>query len=149
MLTARGDETDRILGLDLGADDYVPKPFSVGELMARIRALLRRTQQPATEVAELQCDDITVDFRRYEARRGGRTIEMTPKEFGILRYLSSRPGLVVRRDELLNDVWGYEATPTTRTIDNHILSLRAKLEATPSQPRHLLTIHAVGYKWQP
>jgi DNA-binding response OmpR family regulator len=149
MLTARGDEADRIIGLDLGADDYVTKPFSVGELLARIRALLRRTQEAATELNELTCDDIAIDFRRYEARRAGRVIEMTPKEFGILRYLASRPGVVVRRDELLNAVWGYESTPTTRTIDNHILSLRAKLETTPSAPRHLLTIHAVGYKWQP
>ena len=149
MLTARGDEADRILGLDLGADDYVTKPFSVGELMARIRALLRRTQEPATELNELKCGDVEVDFRCYEARKRGRAIDMTPKEFGILRYLASRPGVVVRRDELLNAVWGYEATPTTRTIDNHIASLRAKLETTPAAPRHLLTIHAVGYKWQP
>lgn len=149
MLTARGDEADRILGLDLGADDYVTKPFSVGELMARIRALLRRTSESPTQLDELRSGDIAVDFRCYEARKGGRVIEMTPKEFGVLRYLASRPGIVVRRDELLNGVWGYEAAPTTRTIDNHIASLRAKLEATPSEPRHLLTIHAVGYKWQP
>ena len=149
MLTARGDETDRILGLDLGADDYVTKPFSVGELMARIRALLRRTSEFPTELDELRCGDIAVDFRCYEARKGGRVIEMTPKEFGVLRYLASRPGIVVRRDELLNAVWGFEAMPTTRTIDNHIASLRAKLEAAPAEPRHLLTIHAVGYKWQP
>ena len=149
MLTARGDEADRILGLDLGADDYVTKPFSVGELMARIRALLRRTQEATTDLNELHCGDIAIDFRRYDARRAGQSVEMTPKEFGILRYLAARPGVVVRRDELLNAVWGYEATPTTRTIDNHVASLRAKLEPTPSEPRHLLTIHAVGYKWQP
>ena len=149
MLTARGDEGDRILGLDLGADDYVTKPFSVGELMARIRALLRRTSDSSDDINELRCDDIIVDFRSYEARKAGRLLEMTPKEFGILRYLAARPGVVVRRDELLNAVWGYEATPTSRTIDNHVASLRAKLEGTPSAPRHLLTIHAVGYKWQP
>jgi DNA-binding response OmpR family regulator len=149
MLTARGDEADRILGLDLGADDYVTKPFSVGELMARIRALLRRTSEPVTELNELRCGDLAVDFRCYAARKGGRIIDMTPKEFGVLRYLASRPGIVVRRDELLDAVWGYESAPTTRTIDNHIASLRAKLEPTPSEPRHLLTIHAVGYKWQP
>lgn len=149
MLTARGDEADRILGLDLGADDYVTKPFSIGELMARIRALLRRTQEASTELNQLNQGDIEVDFRRYHAQKAGRPIEMTPKEFGVLRYLASRPGVVVRRDELLNAVWGYDATPTTRTIDNHIASLRAKLENTPAEPRHLLTIHAVGYKWQP
>ena len=149
MLTARGDEADRILGLDLGADDYVTKPFSIGELMARIRALLRRTQEGSIELNELRQGDIEIDFRRYHARKAGRAIDMTPKEFGILRYLASRPGVVVKRDELLNAVWGYEASPTTRTIDNHIASLRAKLEDLPAEPRHLLTIHAVGYKWQP
>ena len=149
MLTARGDEADRIRGLDLGADDYVTKPFSIGELMARIRALLRRTQEPVTELHELRCGDITVDFLRYVARKAGSVIEMTPKEFGVLRYLAGRSGLVIGRQELLDAVWGHEAMPTTRTVDNHIASLRAKLETTPSQPRHLLTIHAVGYKWQP
>jgi DNA-binding response OmpR family regulator len=149
MLTARSDESDRILGLDLGADDYVTKPFSIGELLARIRALLRRTQESIAELNQLTLADLEVDFRRYHAQKGGRPIDMTPKEFGVLRYLASRPGVVVRREELLNAVWGFEATPTTRTIDNHIASLRAKLEDTPAQPRHLLTIHAVGYKWQP
>ena len=88
-----------------------------------------------------------IDFRRYEARKGDRPVEMTRKEFGVLRFLAGRAGAVVMRDELLNEVWGYESTPTTRTVDNHIASLRAKLEARPSEPRHLLTIHGVGYKW--
>jgi DNA-binding response OmpR family regulator len=148
MLTARGEETDRILGLDLGADDYVTKPFSIGELMARIRALLRRTGTSPATPDELRVDDVVIDFRRYEARKGGRLLEMTRKEFGIVRYLAARPGIVVTRDDLLNEVWGYEATPTTRTVDNHIALLRAKLEATPSAPRHLLTVYGVGYKWQ-
>jgi len=146
MLTARGEEVDRVLGLDLGADDYVTKPFSVRELLARIRAILRRTQPPKAFPDELRFDDVVVDFRRYEARKADRTLEMTPKEFGILRLLAARPGEVVTRDELLNEVWGYENYPSTRTVDNHIASLRAKLEHCPSQPRHLLTVHGVGYK---
>jgi DNA-binding response OmpR family regulator len=147
MLTARGDEADRVLGLDLGADDYVTKPFSVRELMARVRAILRRTQPPRVAPDELRFDEVAIDFRRYEARKDGVALEMTRKEFGVLRYLASRAGEVVTRDELLNEVWGYEATPTTRTVDNHIASLRAKLEHNPAQSRHLLTMHGVGYKW--
>jgi len=147
MLTARGEEADRVLGLDLGADDYVSKPFSVRGLMARVRAVLRRSQASPIAPDELRFDDVAIDFRRYEARKGDRVLEMTRKEFGVLRFLAARAGNVVTRDELLNDVWGYEATPTTRTVDNHIALLRAKLENIPSQPRHLLTIHGVGYKW--
>jgi DNA-binding response OmpR family regulator len=147
MLTARGEETDRILGLDLGADDYVTKPFSVRELLARVRAILRRVSPTGRMPDELRVDDIVIDFRRYEARKGALRLELTRKEFGVLRLLAARAGEVVTRDELLNEVWGYEATPTTRTVDNHIASLRAKLEASPSDPRHLLTIIGVGYKW--
>ena len=147
MLTARAEETDRVLGLDLGADDYVTKPFSIRELMARVRAILRRTQRASSLRDVLEFDDVTVDFTRYEARRNGAVLEMTRKEFGVLRLLSSRAGQVVTRDELLNDVWGYAAMPTTRTVDNHVASLRAKVEASPAEPRHLLTVHGVGYKW--
>ena len=146
MLTARGEEGDRVVGLDLGADDYVTKPFSVRELMARVRALLRRTQPARAMPDELRFDDVVVDFRRYEARKGDRVLEMTRKEFGILRLLAARAGEVVTRDELLNEVWGYDNYPTTRTVDNHIVTLRAKLEDNSSEPRHLLTVHGVGYK---
>ena len=147
MLTARGEEADRVLGLDLGADDYVTKPFSLRELLARIRALLRRTQPAKSLVRELRFDDAVVDFRRYEACKGGKTLEMTRKEFSILRLLGSRAGEVVTREELLNEVWGYENFPSTRTVDNHIALLRSKLERTPSEPRHLKTVHGVGYKF--
>jgi DNA-binding response OmpR family regulator len=147
MLTARGEETDRVLGLDLGADDYVTKPFSVRELMARLRAILRRSQLAGRTSDELRFDDIVVDFRRYEARKADARIEMTRKEFGLLRMLASRAGEVVTRDELLNEVWGYDALPTTRTVDNHVAMLRAKIEADPAAPRHLLTVFGVGYKW--
>ena len=148
MLTARGEEMDRVLGLDLGADDYVTKPFSVPELMARVRALLRRVQAPHADALpdELRFDDVVIDFKRFEARKGDTTLKLSRKEFGVLRLLAARMGLVVTRDELLNEVWGYDQYPTTRTVDNHIASLRAKLEDDPAEPRHLLTMHGVGYK---
>jgi len=149
MLTARGEEADRVLGLDLGADDYVTKPFSVRELLARVRAIVRRLNPLKTLPDELQFDDVVVDFRRYEARRGGQRVEMTRKEFGVLQYLAARSGEVVRRDELLEEVWDYRNYPTTRTVDNHVLSLRAKLEGKPAEPRHLITVHGVGYKFVP
>ena len=149
MLTARGEEADRVLGLDLGADDYVTKPFSVRELLARIRALLRRGKPAKTLPDELRFDEVVIDFRRYEASNQGRPLEMTRKEFQILRLLGARAGEVVTRDELLNDVWGYENYPTTRTVDNHIAGLRAKIERDPSQPQRLRTVHGVGYKFIP
>jgi DNA-binding response OmpR family regulator len=149
MLTARGEEVDRILGLDLGADDYVTKPFSVRELKARVRALLRRSNGAVTPPDTLSFGDVVVDFPQYEARKGEAPVEMTPKEFGVLRYLASRSGEVVSRYELLEEVWGYGKFPTTRTVDNHIAALRAKLEDDPSEPRHLQTVHRVGYKFVP
>ena len=147
MLTARGEEGDRVLGLDLGADDYVTKPFSVRELLARVRALLRRAQPPQKLPDELRFDDVVVDFRSYEASKGGRPLDMTRKEFAILRLLAARAGEVVTRDELLNEVWGYENFPTTRTVDNHMASLRAKIEQDPAEPQRLRTVHGVGYKF--
>jgi DNA-binding response OmpR family regulator len=149
MLTARSEEPDRVLGLDLGADDYVTKPFSVRELMARVRALLRRSQPQVELPDELSFGDIAIDFRRYEARRGGEPLEMTRKEFAILRFLASRSGEVVSREDLLNEVWGYESYPTSRTVDNHVAGLRAKLERDASQPEHIKTVHGVGYKFVP
>lgn len=149
MLTARGAEEDRVLGLDLGADDYVTKPFSLPELLARIRAVLRRTGPPAEAPGELRFDDVVIDFRRYEARKGDTELKMSPKEFGVLASLAARAGEVVTRDELLDEVWGYDHYPTTRTVDNHIASLRAKIEMDASHPRHLVTVHGVGYKWVP
>jgi len=147
MLTARSEEPDRVLGLDLGADDYVTKPFSVRELMARVRAILRRGHGRPELPDQLRFGGVEVDFRRYEVRRDGETIEMTRKEFAILRMLASRQGEVVSRDELLNEVWGYESYPTSRTVDNHVAGLRAKLERDSSQPAHIKTIHGVGYKF--
>jgi DNA-binding response OmpR family regulator len=147
MLTARSEEADRVIGLDLGADDYVTKPFSVRELMARVRALLRRRNSPKDLPNDLRFGDVEVDFRRYVARRCGKEVEMTRKEFAILRLLVSRTGEVVTRDELLNEVWGIESYPVTRTVDNHIAGLRAKLEENPARPIYIQTVHGVGYKF--
>lgn len=147
VLTARGEEVDRVCGLDMGADDYVVKPFSMPELMARVRALLRRS--PSGLAATLVFGDVRVDFRRHAAVRGGRSVEMTRKEFALLRFLASREDTVVTRDELLNKVWGFEAYPVTRTVDNHIAGLRAKLEADPARPIYIQTVHGVGYKFVP
>ena len=147
MLTARSEESDRVLGLDLGADDYVAKPFSVRELMARVRALLRRKGGVKELPNNLSFGDVEIDFPRYVARRDGKPVEMTRKEFAILRLLVSRTGEVVTRDELLNEVWGIESYPVTRTVDNHIAGLRAKLEADPGRPVYIRTVHGVGYKF--
>jgi DNA-binding response OmpR family regulator len=149
MLTARSEEPDRVLGLDLGADDYVTKPFSVRELMARVRALLRRSQPQNCLPDELKFGGVDIDFRSYEARCDGKPVEMTRKEFAILRYLASHAGEVVSRDDLLNEVWGYESYPASRTVDNHVAGLRAKLERNSSEPEHIKTVHGVGYKFIP
>jgi len=146
MLTARSEEADRVRGLDLGGDDYVTKPFSVPELMARVRALLRRTSAPGISDT-LRFGHVEVDFRRYAAHVRGRQVEMTRKEFALLRFLASREDTVVTRDEILNKVWGFESYPLTRTVDNHISGLRAKLEADPARPVHIQTVHGVGYKF--
>jgi DNA-binding response OmpR family regulator len=149
MLTAKSEEADRVLGLDTGADDYMTKPFSVKELMARIRALLRRTSSVQGLPGDLRFGDVEVDFLRYVARKSGRPVEMTRKEFAALRFLASRAGHVVSRDELLNEVWGYQSYPMSRTVDNHVASLRSKLETVPGRPEHIRTVHGVGYKFEP
>jgi two-component system, OmpR family, alkaline phosphatase synthesis response regulator PhoP len=149
MLTARGQEADRVRGLDLGGDDYVTKPFSVPELMARVRALLRRASVGPAGPATLKFGQVEIDFGRYTAHRGGRSIVMTRKEFALLRFLASREDAVATRDEILNKVWGMESYPITRTVDNHISSLRSKLEADPARPVHIQTVHGVGYKFVP
>lgn len=147
MLTARGAEEDRVLGLDLGADDYIAKPFALRELLARVRAVLRRAHPGRSELSVIEVGDLRVDFSRYEASRHGQPIALTRKEFGVLRFIASRAGEVVRRDTLLGEVWGYDVDTTTRTVDNHIASLRAKIESNPQEPKHLITVHGVGYKW--
>jgi DNA-binding response OmpR family regulator len=148
MLTAKGEEPDKIRGLDIGADDYVTKPFSLPELLARVRALLRRTPEgaPKSLPDSLRIGDVFLNFKKYEATKGDTAMSLSPKEFGILAYLASRKGEAVTRDELLDEVWGYDLYPTTRTVDNHIAQLRAKIENDPAEPRYLLTVHGVGYK---
>jgi DNA-binding response OmpR family regulator len=135
-----------VLGLDLGADDYVTKPFSIRELLARVRAFLRRTQVSEALPDEVRLGEIVVDFRRYQALKRGKSIDLTRKEFAVLRMLAGKAGEAVTRENLLTEVWGFDSFPTTRTVDTHIGSLRAKLEANPAQPRWLITIHGVGYK---
>ena len=151
MLTARTEEADRVRGLNLGADDYVAKPFSLLELIARVGSLLRRARkrQAGALVDELRFEDVTVDFRKHEALKAGRPVDLTRKELALLRLLASHEDEVLTRDELLDQVWGYESCPTSRTVDNHIAKLRAKLEQAASEPRHLITVHGSGYKWRP
>lgn len=145
MLTAKGQEHDVVLGLKLGADDYVKKPFGVGELMARIETVLRRSKVIGpTSVA---FGDVTADFEKYEATRDGKALELTPKEFEMLRYFAGHKGDVISRDALLDAVWGYSSLPTTRTVDTHIVKLRQKIERDPASPRHLVTVHGLGYKF--
>ena len=147
MLTARGQEVDRVMGLDLGADDYITKPFSIPELLARVRAHLRRADAGSRLPESVSFGNVTVQFERYEARRGQKEVHLSPKEYGVLRLLVAREGDVVSRTDLLHEVWGYDRFPTTRTVDNHLASLRSKLEEDPANPRYLLTIHGVGYKF--
>ncbi|MDH4198577.1 MAG: response regulator transcription factor [Candidatus Aminicenantes bacterium] len=148
ILTARGEEVDKVHGLNIGADDYMTKPFSVRELLARIQAIFRRASSSRTGPLpdELRFHDVIVDFLRFEATKSGRALGLSRKEFGVLRLLAARSGEVVTRDELLDAVWGYDRFPTTRTVDNHVALLRAKIEDDPARPRFLLTIRGVGYK---
>ena len=147
MLTAKSQEADIITGLDLGADDYITKPFSVLELLARINALLRRTNQLSALPEVFRDGDLEIDFVKYQARKKGRLLSLSPREFEILRYFLERKGEVVSRDDLLNHVWGYESFPFTRTIDAHIASLRKKIEEQPDRPALVVTIHGKGYKF--
>lgn len=147
VLTARGEEGDKVRGLKLGADDYVTKPFGLLELLARVEALLRRAD-PARPAAA-QFGDIDVDFGAREVRRGGRPVELAPKEFELLAALLRRTGAVLSREELLRQVWGYDADVVSRTVDTHMAALRRKLEADPARPRHLLTARKAGYRLAP
>jgi two-component system, OmpR family, alkaline phosphatase synthesis response regulator PhoP len=149
VLSAATDEIDKIVLLELGADDYVTKPFSPKELLARARAVLRRAKRGAGVGDQYSFGDIVIDFAKMELLRSGRPIAMTPQEFKILKFFAQNPERVISRDELLNEVWGYECYPTTRTVDNHIMKLRQKLEKEPMQPLHFRTVHGVGYKFVP
>jgi len=148
MLTARGQEIDKVLGLKLGADDYVTKPFSFMELMARVEAVLRRAQPGGLGHRSVyEFGDMTVDMDRHDATKGGEPVELTPREFRLLGYLLEHRAEVVSREELLDAVWGYDTIPFTRTVDTHIAKLRKKIEDDASDPQHIITVHRLGYKF--
>ncbi|MBI4892907.1 MAG: response regulator transcription factor [Acidobacteria bacterium] len=147
VLSALGDEIDKVLLLEMGADDYIVKPFGTRELMARIRAVLRRAAPDSTRV--LAFSDIEVDLERRRVLRRGEDIKFTRAEFNLLTFFLQNPDRALTRDMLLNSVWGYESFPNTRTVDAHVVRLRQKLEPEPNAPRHFLTIHGVGYRFIP
>ena len=146
MLTAKGEEVDKVLGLELGADDYITKPFSLREFLARVKAVLRRSEGSPGSQTKVTIGLTEVDFAAYAAMRNGDPIPMTPKEIEILKFLYEHRNHTVTRDQLLTEVWGYDESVSTRTVDNFILRLRQKIEADPAHPRAILTIHGAGYK---
>jgi two-component system, OmpR family, alkaline phosphatase synthesis response regulator PhoP len=150
MLTARGQVNEKVVGLKLGADDYLSKPFEMLELLARIESLLRR-QTPiisgATQIASYSFGPFTINFRKMEIKRNGKSIEFSAKEFQILRYFIEHRGIVLSRETILNDVWGYDSMPTTRTVDTHITWLRQKIEENTRFPKYIITVHGFGYKF--
>jgi two-component system alkaline phosphatase synthesis response regulator PhoP len=147
MLTARGQEVDKVAGLELGADDYITKPFSVRELLARVKAVLRRVEGRGEAIEQYQFGDIHLDFVKHRATRENRPLELSTKEFDLLKYFVQHRGEVISRDRLLDEVWGYDQYPTTRTVDNHVAKVRQKIEDTPADPKYIITIHGVGYKF--
>ena len=149
LLTAKGEEIDKVLGLELGADDYITKPFGLRELLARIKAVLRRTEDKnsaATKDSSIKIGKIDVNFSTYNAFEEGLAVQMTHKEFEILSHLWKNKNTTISREDLLNNVWGYDESPTTRTVDNFILKIRQKIEKDPNHPKIILTVHGIGYK---
>jgi DNA-binding response OmpR family regulator len=146
MLTAKGQIEDRVSGLDAGADDYLVKPFSTEELLARVRALLRRFQKQGKSPVKLKFGEVEIDLARQTAMRGRKVIHLTAKEFAMLRLMAESPGEPVTRERFLDVVWGYASFPTTRTVDNHVASLRGKIEADAEAPKWIKTVHGVGYR---
>ncbi len=147
ILTSRSEEIDKVLLLELGADDYMTKPFGIRELQARVKALLRRGTELRSQIETYSFADICLDFIKQEASNKNKPLQLTTKEFEILHFFIQHEGEVISRDALLDEVWGYEAFPTTRTVDNYILALRKKIEADPTKPKHLLTLPKAGYKF--
>jgi two-component system, OmpR family, alkaline phosphatase synthesis response regulator PhoP len=147
LLTAKNAEEDKVRGLKLGADDYVTKPFSVVELVARVQAVLRRTDPPKDTFNDVRFHDIRIDFEKLEAWKNDKKLDLTPREFKILRLFVENPRRVVSRNELLDKVWGYDVFPTTRTVDNHIVKLRKAVEDQPADPKIISSVRGVGYKF--
>lgn len=147
MLTARGQEVDKVVGLELGADDYVTKPFSIRELLARVKAVLRRARLIPKEQDRYTFGDVQVDPRACRVLRNGTPVDLSAKEFELLKYFICHPGENISRERLLEEVWGYGRFPTTRTVDAHLVHLRQKLEPNPEQPQYFLTVHGIGYKF--
>jgi len=147
MLTAKSSEIDKISGLDYGADDYITKPFSLSELLARIRAILRRSYPTDNNLKHYSFGRVEIDFNKMEASVNKNDIKLTKKQFAILEYLIHNDGEVVHRHDLLNNIWGYDKTPSTRTVDTFILEIRKKIEENPSDPKHIVSISGVGYKF--
>jgi len=147
MTGEKKEEIDKVLGLELGGDDYITKPFGTRELLARIKAVLRRSQQPLPELEEYAFGDVQLDFKKQTALKGEKELSLTAKEFGLLHLLIQNEGGVVTRDTILNEVWGYDKFPVTRTVDTFIHSLRRKIEQDPARPLHLLTAHGIGYRF--
>jgi DNA-binding response OmpR family regulator len=147
MLTARGQEVDKVVGLELGADDYVTKPFSIRELLARVKAVLRRAGTIPKQGEKYAFGEVEVNLRNCQVSRKGKALDFSSKEFELLKYFLNHPGETLSRDRLLEDVWGYDRFPTTRTVDAHIVRLRQKVEPKPDDPRFILTVHGTGYKF--
>jgi len=147
MLTARGQEVDKVVGLELGADDYVTKPFSIRELLARVKAVLRRAGTIPKSGEKFAFGEVEVNLRSCQVSRKGKALDFSSKEFELLKYFLNHPGETLTRDRLLEDVWGYDRFPTTRTVDAHIVRLRQKVEPKPEDPRFILTVHGTGYKF--
>lgn len=147
MLSAKAEESDKVIGFELGADDYVTKPFSIKELIARIKAVLRRRNDVAEEFDKFVFGNVTLNFEKLEAKKGSKKIDLSLKEYEILKYFIKQEDKIVSRNDLLDQVWGYENFPTTRTVDNYILMIRKKIETNPAKPKHLLTFHSAGYKF--
>jgi DNA-binding response OmpR family regulator len=147
MLTARGQEVDKVVGLELGADDYVTKPFSIRELLARVKAVLRRVRGVPKEQEKFAFGEVEVNLRSCQVSRKGQALDFSAKEFELLKFFLHHPGETLSRDRLLEEVWGYNRFPTTRTVDAHIVRLRQKVEPKPEDPRFILTVHGTGYKF--
>jgi len=148
MLTVRDEEVDKVLGLEFGADDYVTKPFSLKEVTARVKALLRRVEDYQNEMSVYHFGDVELDFHKYESRKAGKNLDLTPLEFKILKLMITKKGRVITRDEFLDSIWGVDNLSVShRTVDSHIAHIRRKVEEDPSSPKHILSVHSIGYKF--